>query len=76
MHSYQADVAAPASTHAQELNERLDSTAQGVRPSSAMVSLCSVDQSMLAATSDTVVEPSILWGDVFVESRLEAFNTV
>lgn len=70
MRTHQTNVEALASEYSQELNERLDSIAQGVRTSDVTVSLCSVDQAINLDSIDTLEEASILWGDVFIESRL------
>jgi hypothetical protein len=69
MRPHQTNVEVLASTHAQELNDRLDSAAQGVRPSDATVSLYSVDHTMLPDSTDCFEDSSILWGDVSIEWR-------
>jgi len=70
MRPHQTNVEALAVDHGQELTERLDSTAQGVRTSDVTVSLYSVDQAMSSGSIDTFEDASILWGDVFIEARL------
>lgn len=67
MRPHQTNVEALAS---EELTERLDSTAQGVRTSDVTVSLYSVDHTSSVGSIDTFEDASILWGDVFIEPRL------
>lgn len=70
MRPHQTNFEALAVDHAQELTERLDSIAQGVRTSDVTVSLYSVDHTSSTGSIDSLEEASILWGDVFIESRL------